>query len=126
MLSQLADILLRLHILKKTAGLPVPAKLRYLRLCRRVHGVMIPFCAIFAVASVFIAICAFAPSFAVMVHLDTPATVGTGDLFAFTMFLFAAAFFAILFSVLFMTREILAMYWLLIFTTHYVHRDGSA
>jgi hypothetical protein len=84
---------------------------------------MIPFCAVFAVASVILAICAFVPSFAVMVHLDTPETVGRSDVFAFAMLLLAAAFFGILFSALFVTRELLAMYWLLIFTTHYFRRQ---
>ena len=119
MLSNLAKIILKLHILKKTARLPMRERLRYLQLCRRVHGAMIPFCAFFVVASVFVAICAFSPSFAVMVHLDTPATVGASDVFAFTMFILAAAFFGILFSALFVTRELLAEYWLLIFVAHY-------
>jgi len=125
MLSRIAQIILRLHILKKTARLPVPARLRYLQLCRRVHGFMIPFCAIFAVASLFIAICSFVQSFAVLVHLDTPATVGSSDVFAFAMFLLAAAFFGIMFLALFVTRELLALYWLLIFTTHYVRHETS-
>lgn len=123
MLSQIATIILRVHILKKTARLPVPAKLRYLQLCRRVHGVMIPFCAVFSVAALFIALCAFIPSFAVLVHLDTPATVGGSDVFAFAMFLLAAAFFGLMSSALFVTRELLGIYWLVVFTTHYVPRE---
>ncbi|HVU08901.1 MAG TPA: hypothetical protein VHG89_10195 [Verrucomicrobiae bacterium] len=117
MLSRLAKILLNFHILKKTARLSVPEQLRYLQLCRRVHGAMIPFCAIFAVASVFIAICAFVPSFAVMVHLDSPETEGVSDVFAFGLFLSVAVFSGVLFAVLFVTREMLAFYWLLIFTS---------
>jgi hypothetical protein len=126
MLSRIAMIILRLHILRRAARLPVQAKLRYFQLCRRVHGVMIPVCAVLAIASVFIAICAFSPGFSVMVHLDTPQSAGTSNLVAFTMFLCAAAYFGTLFSALFMTRELLAMYWLLIFAVHYVRHEERA
>jgi hypothetical protein len=119
MLSNIAKIILRLHILKKTARLPIPERLRYLQLCRRVHGVMIPFCAVFTVASFFVAICAFSPSFAVMVHLDTPDTVADRDFLASSMFLMATTFFGVLFFALFITRELLGLYWLLFFTVYY-------
>jgi hypothetical protein len=119
MRERLAWILLRVHILKKTARLSAPEKLRYLWLCYRVHGAMITFCAISAVASVLLAICAYVPRFAVMAHLDSPATAVRME-FVFVVFLLTGAFFGVLFSVLFVTREVLAAYWLLVFNTHYV------
>ena len=84
---------------------------------------MIPFCGFFTAASVCLALCATDPSLAVLVHLDTPATVGNSDPVAFGLFLLAAAYFGLLFSALFVTREWLAMYWLLVFNTHYVRQE---
>jgi hypothetical protein len=126
MLSPLAIILLRFHILKKIAQLPVPAQLRYLQFCRRVHGIMMPFCALCSAACVFIAICALVPALAAMVHLSGQSDNGMSDGLASTLFLLFALFFGILISILFVTREMLAAYWLLIFSTYYVRHQPSA
>lgn len=125
MFSHLAKFILRLHILKKTARLPLRERLRYLLLCRRVHGALIPFCAVFTAGSFFLAICSFSPAFAIAVHLDVPGAAAARDFFASGMFTLAAAFFGALFFALFVTRELLAFYLLFIFIVYYSRPNAS-
>ena len=95
--------------------MPVPKRLRYLQYSRRVHGILIPVCALCAAGSAFIAVCAFVPQFAAILHLGPPAIDGMNDVFAFSLFFSITLFFATMFAVLFVTREMLASYWLLNF-----------
>ena len=122
MIFQLAKSVLKLHILKKTAELPVQDKLKYLHQCYFTHGLMIPVMVICALVSAFFAIGAVVPIVFDLVHIGQPTPDGISNTFAFVALLLAAAYFTTCLFILLKTREILASYWLLIFSTHCVQR----
>ncbi len=119
MFSRLAQFVLRVHILKKASRLHLHERLSYLLLARRVHGVMILVWAVGALASAFIAACSLFPHLAVIIHLDSPADESIPDALTSAAFFLATVFLTVGISLLFITQRMLAMYWLLVFMTHF-------
>lgn len=124
MIDRFASLALRAHIPKKAAKLRLQERLRYLVLCRRVHAAVIPLWAAVGFYSAFIAVCCIYPHFAVIIHLDAPASEAVPDLSTFALFSAAALFCGVGVSIVFATRRMLAEYWLLSFLVHYV-RPGK-
>jgi len=126
MFTWLAYFVLRVHILKKAARLQLSERLAYLLMSRRVHGVLIVLWTAGALASAFVATCCIYPHFAVIIHLDTPADEAVPDVWTAKAFFMATGFFVVGTLLLFVTRRMLAAYWLLLFFTYYVRHEPSA
>jgi hypothetical protein len=123
MVNRLADLALRVHILKKAARLQLRERLRYLLLCRRVHTALIPLWVAVCGYSAFIATCCIYPHFAVVIHLDAPANEATPDLPTFLLFSTISLLCGLGVLVVLATRRMLSEYWFLNFFVHYGRRS---
>lgn len=118
MLVRMAAFLLNLHILKRASKLGYYRELRYLRFSRTVHGILIPIVAILAIVCAIAVVGTLSPSFTAKLPGHTPGDDLHPEPLLSLFFLLATVFYGILFRVLFVTRELLARYWLLLFLAH--------
>src|SRR5689334_11307579 len=119
MLSGFAILLLRLYTLKSASQMDSRQRLRYLRNCHRIQGIMIPVFAILTVAFGFLATCALFPRVAAMFQIESPSAQGISNVLMAALCLLLAGFCGLFFSVSFITREFLAFYWLISFLICY-------
>src|SRR5581483_5974439 len=119
MLLQVAIFVLNLHILKRASQLPLRERLNYLKLCRITHLFCIPVFAILTIGCCFCALAVFFPQLLTMLRIPLPSDQGQSPFLMSGSFLFFASFCGLFCSVLFVTREILASYWLLNFLLYY-------
>src|SRR5690349_17019227 len=117
MLFRLALLVLRLHILKKAWSLRLPERLRYLNLSRCVHGASIPVLVILFILWATLVVCCLFPRVEVALHWADAIYPEdrTIMLVLSVVFSVCTVFSALMIRVLFITREMLAMYWLLTF-----------
>jgi hypothetical protein len=118
MLVRLAVFTLNLHILKRLSQLGYFPGLRYLRYSRMIHGALIPISAMLAIVCAIGVVGTLCPSFTAKLPGHTPVTdLHPEPLFSLIFFLLGA-FCGTMFCTLFVTRELLARYWLLLFLVH--------
>lgn len=123
MSTRVAIFLLRIHILDKASQLPLRDRLKYLRFCRLVHLLCIFVFAILAVGCSFCALAVFFPQLLTMLGIPLPTDQGKDPFLMSGIFVSIAVFSGICCSALFVTREILALCWLLNFSWGYgIHK----
>jgi hypothetical protein len=118
MASRVAQLVLRLHILKKAAAQRLPERLRYLLLARRVHGAVLLFWVPFTFCLLFVACWVFFPHLGVTLHLDEAGKEGTRDYWASTIFFSLSVVLVLGCWVILWTRELLASLFILNFVTY--------
>ena len=123
MLPQIPILFFNSLILKRASQLPLRERLYYLRLCRVSFLFCIPVFAILALISSFSALAVFFPQLLLMLGIPLPSDQGESPFLMSGIFILLTFFCGLAASVLFITRELIAKYWLLNFILFFdLHR----